>query len=167
MRDKPTSLVRYIAFVLASAVLARTSLLHAQEQALADQENWSAIEQEVWEQEERYWRLREARDFEGFMSLWDEDFVGWSGPGIISREDIRRLVRKEFKRERDRELRYELFPRAVRAYGNVVATFYTAVFRDSTGAEADRARFHHVWRNDEGTWKIIEGLSAAPLDSQE
>jgi ketosteroid isomerase-like protein len=45
--------------------------------ASASAQEWSAAQQEVWSMEEAYWERRQEGDVEGFMDLWDEDFVGW------------------------------------------------------------------------------------------
>lgn len=167
MHCNPRKLARYVAVAVTISVLVVPSALHAQEQRVANQEEWSPTQREVWEQEKKYWQLRNALDIEAFMSLWDEEFVGWSGPGIISRADIRKIAAKVAERRKPGALNYELIPRAVRVHGNLGITFYTAIFRDSTGAKMEEVRFHHSWRKENGQWKIIEGLSAAPLDQQE
>lgn len=100
------------------------------------------------------------------MSLWDARFIGWSGPGIITQSDVKRLVEKEFTRRED-ELNYELRPRAVRVFDRTAVTFYSVVFQDDDGATVDRARFHHTWRKTNGTWMIISGMSAPPLQAEE
>jgi hypothetical protein len=104
--------------------------------------------------------LRKAADFKGFMSLWDERFVGWSGPGIISKSDINVLVKKEFK-NRDDKLKYELKPRAVKIIDDIGVTFYHTLFLDDEGKKLGQSRFHHTWKKQNGTWKIISGMSAS------
>lgn len=128
--------------------------------------NWSERQANVWEKEKEYWKVRKAADFEGFMSLWDERFVGWSGPGIITRSDLKTLVEKEFA-SRAEELRYELKPRAVRVFNQTAVTFYSVVFQNEEGKTVRRTRFHHMWRKQDGTWKIASGMSAPPLQEEE
>lgn len=128
--------------------------------------NWSERQANVWEKEKEYWKLRKASDFEGFMSLWDERFIGWSGPGIITRSDLKTLAEKEFA-SRDQELRYELHPRAVRVFDQTAVTFYSVSFQNEDGETVRRTRFHHMWRKEDGTWKIASGMSAPLLQEEE
>jgi hypothetical protein len=99
------------------------------------------------------------------MSLWDERFVGWSGPGIITRSDLKMLAEKEFA-GRDHELRYELRPRAVRGFDQTAVTFYSVLFQNEEGETVRRTRFHHTWRKQDGTWTIASGMSAPPLQEE-
>ncbi len=160
----PTVLSLGLVSNVAVALFLSPSAALAQEKTVADQEQWSAEQRKVWEQEQKYWRLRKAQDLEGFMSLWDERFVGWSGPGIISRSDLRELVVEEFRNRQKGRGQYKLIPRAVRVYDDIGIAFYTAVLSAPDSEEADTVRFHHSWRNEGGRWQIIEGLSAEPLD---
>lgn len=73
-------------------LLSVPTAVHGQEQALADQQHWSATQQEVWEQEQAYWGYLSAGKIERFMALFDKEFVGWSGPGIISRAYARKMA---------------------------------------------------------------------------
>ena len=128
--------------------------------------NWSERQANVWEKEREYWKRRKMADFEEFMSLWDERFVGWSGPGIITRSDLKTLVEKEFA-GRDHELRYELRPRAVRVFDRSAVTFYSVSFQNEEGETVERVRFHYTWRKQAGTWTIVSGMSAPPLQEEE
>jgi hypothetical protein len=132
----------------------------------APQRNWSKKQANVWDKEREYWKRRKAADFEGFMSLWDERFIGWSGPGIITRSDLKTLAQKEFA-GRDHELRYELRPRAVRVFDQTAVTFYSVVFQNEEGETVGRTRLHHTWRKQDGTWTIVSGMSAPPLQEEE
>lgn len=162
MRDKPRSLSRYIAIVLASILLAPSPLLHAQEQALADQENWSATQQEVWEQEQVYWQYLSAGEIDRFMTLWNEQFVGWpAGEGHpVGRSDIRNLA--ESVRTSPS---YDLEPLAVNVYGDIGITFYRAIFTNREGEAVGASRLTHTWRKQAGEWTIIGGMSAPATDT--
>lgn len=122
------------------------------------QQNWSNKQKKVWEKEKSYWKLRKAANFEGFMSLWDKAFIGWSGPETFNWSDLKRKVKKEFK-GRDNGLNYELRPHAVKIFGSTAVTFYSVLFQNDKGDTVDRALFHHSWRKQNGTWKIIAGMS--------
>lgn len=135
------------------------TIIHGQNDS-AKQNYWSKAQKELWEQEQDYWKLRKEADFEGFMNLWDERFIGWSGPGIISRSDIQVLVKKEFNNRNDK-LNYELKPLDVKIIDDIGVTFYYTVFMDDEGKKLGQSRFHHTWKKQDGTWKIISGMSAS------
>jgi ketosteroid isomerase-like protein len=100
--------------------------------ASASAQEWSAAQQEVWEMEEAYWERRQRADVEGFMDLWDEDFVGWPywAAEPMTKADIRQYA-------------YELQG------------------RDAAGREANRTgRLTHTWRSHAGKWRIIGGMSS-------
>lgn len=164
MRDKPRSLVRYIAVVLASALLAPSSLLHAQEQALADREDWSGAQQEVWEQEEAFWTYLSAGKIDRFMTLWDEQVIDWpsSEDRPISRSALRSSVEEDASGS---DLRYELEPLAINVYGVIGMAFYGVIFKSEKGEATGAGRYIHVWQKQDGEWKIIGGMSAPATDT--
>lgn len=164
MHGTPRTRARYMAVVFASALLSPSSLLHAQEQAPANQENWSATQQEVWEQEEVFWRYLSAGQVDRFMTLWDEQVIDWpSSEGRpISRSALRNSVEQDASGS---DLHYELEPLAINMYGDIGMAFYGVIFKNEKGEATGAGRYIHVWRKQDGEWTIIGGMSAPATDT--
>jgi hypothetical protein len=43
----------------------------------AQKSKLSPGQRQVWSMEKKYWQLVEARDRDGCIALWDEEFEGW------------------------------------------------------------------------------------------
>lgn len=87
----------------------------------------SPVEQEVWDQEESYWRSLKANDREIFLKLWDERFMGWARWDSAPTDKQR--IRQDFASGTDSRGRvqdYKLEQLSVREYGKggVIITFY-------------------------------------------
>jgi ketosteroid isomerase-like protein len=128
----------------------------------ASAQEWSAAQQEVWSLEEAYWERRQRGDVEGFMNLWDEDFVGWPywAPEPMTKVDIQQSVREGAL---SGLVGYELIPQAIRLFGDIAIVHYAYELqgRDAEGREASRVgRLTHTWRRLAGKWRIIGGMSS-------
>jgi hypothetical protein len=121
----------------------------------------TTAEQAVWEQEETYWRLVKADNRQGYLDLWDDQFVGWPRFEAVP---IHKDKITHFMSER-KVLDYKLEPFSVRQFGgDVVVTLYRSTVRstDRTGAnESTHAgRLTHTWMKTDKGWRIIGGMSA-------
>ena len=122
----------------------------------------SAAQKEVWAGEEAFCRTSMSGDTEGFMSLWDDHFIGWpsnqSAP--VDKETIRKLTTRK---RGPRDMKCESTPLAVNVFGDTAMTFY--LYRTTTTGADGKAtshvgRFTHTWRRTHGKWHIIGGMSA-------
>ena len=121
----------------------------------------SPEQEQVWRMEEKYWRVVEARDREGYIALWDEDFVGWPDncPAPIRKDVIRSDT---FGTLRDMK-NFHLQLKAVQVSQDVATTFYvvTAAYTPKSGNhELVTFRCMHTWRKVNGVWLIIGGMSS-------
>lgn len=139
-------------------------LKNAEQQANASVK-LSPAEQEVWEQEETYWRSLKADDREAYLQLWDEHFTGWAKFENTPADKER--IRQELATapvSRGKVVNYELQPLSVRAHGNdVVITFYRArVSRADPKGEVETrtSRLTHTWMKTDHGWRIAGGMSA-------
>jgi ketosteroid isomerase-like protein len=121
----------------------------------------SPEQEQVWRMEERYWQVVEARDGEGYIALWDEDFVGW--PDNCAAPIRKGAIRSDtFATLRDMK-DFHLDPKAVQVFQNVAITFYmvTAAYTPKGGNhEKVTFRIAHTWRKVNGVWLIIGGMSS-------
>jgi len=116
---------------------------------------------EVWQGELNFYRYLKAKDLKGFMSLWDEKFVGWPDFSELPqhKQDIEAGVAAEFKDPAAEALpASEPVPEAVQVFGDVATTFY---FWRIGGESASTYRITHTWRKGPQGWQIISGMGCA------
>jgi ketosteroid isomerase-like protein len=121
----------------------------------------SAEQEEVWRLEEKYWQIVEARDCDGYIALWDEDFVGW--PDNCAAPIRKDVIRSDTFGTLRRLKNFHLEPRAVQVFEEVAITFYlvTAAYTPTNGNdELVTFRCTHTWRKVNGVWLIFGGMSS-------
>ena len=132
---------------------------------------WSdnaADEKAVWNLEEAYWKYVKSNDIKGYRALWDENFVGWPGfsKDPVGKAGIGDWIAPLHKNPAE-QYDYELTPKAVRSFGDVVVVHYLVhdFYRSpSTGEivrQLDEYRITHTWRRKGESWQIITGMSSA------
>ena len=123
------------------------------------------LEEEVWQMEESYWETVQARDFEGYLRLWHDDFVGWQceepRPGGV--EGIGDWVRD--LRDDNVEVTYELKREAVQPFGSTAVVHYAVrwAFKYPDGRVVGNEMWRkvfHTWINVDGRWLIVGGMCA-------
>src|SRR5262245_49721066 len=125
----------------------------------------SAVEQQVWDRELRYWDLRNSGKIDEYMDLWEDGFVGWPAriaqPG--GKADIRKGIEADVGDGRPGSFTVKLEPLSIRIYGDVAVAFYRARYGRINNA-GDRVeayvRITHTWRRAAGVWRIMAGMSA-------
>lgn len=128
--------------------------------AIAD----SSDEEAVWGLEESYFVYVKNNDIAGYLTLWDERFVGWPcgnlKPSTI--ENIADWI-PSLHADPSKIYEYELKREAVRSFGDIVVTHYLARqwFQLADTGEVldeDQVRITHTWRRRGNTWQIITGM---------
>jgi hypothetical protein len=117
----------------------------------------SPQQEEVWQGELNFYRFLKAKDLKGFMSLWDEKFVGWPDFSELPQHkaDIEAGVAAEFKDPAAEALPASPpVPEAVQVFGDVATTFYFW----HGGSESAAYRITHTWRKGPQGWQIIGGM---------
>lgn len=136
-------------------------LLLAALPCIAQQMKLSPEQGQVWRMEEKYWQVVEARDREGYIALWDEDFVGWPDncTAPIRKDAIRSHTFGTFWGMTN----FHLDPKAVQVFQDVVITFYVVTAEyNPIGGNHEQVTFRctHTWRKVNGVWVIIGGMSS-------
>ena len=120
----------------------------------------SSQQEEVWKGEQNYFRYLQAKDLQGFMSLWDENFLGWPdySEAPLRKREIESGVAAEFKnvQQSARPLPVPK-PEAIGVFGDVAVTHYFWPEADDTSAL--KYRITHTWRKGPTGWRIIGGMS--------
>jgi ketosteroid isomerase-like protein len=109
----------------------------------------------------------EARDREGYLALWDENFVAWpdDSPAPIGKDAIRSDPFGRFQGL----VNFHPDVKAVQVFKDVavacmlVKATYT---RKEGGVEVITFRGIHTWRKTNGVWHIIGGMGAPAQPSK-
>ena len=130
-------------------------------------------EEAVWALEEAYWTYVKNNDIASYLTLWDENFVGWPS---FSRTALEKVGISDWiaplHENPSEEYDYKLTREAVRSFGNVVVVHYLfhESFRSKETGKLLRSdapgRITHTWQRHGDTWQIITGMSAAWIDQQ-
>lgn len=121
----------------------------------------SPEQEQVWRVEEKYWQVVQARDREGYIALWDEDFVGW--PDNCTAPIRKAVIRSETFGTLRGMTNFHLEPKAVQVFQDVAITFYvvTAAHTPKVGNHEEVTfRITHTWRKVNEVWLIIGGMSS-------
>ena len=140
--------------------------------ALSDE---AADEEAVWALEESYWEYAKDNDIRGYLTLWDDNFIGWPGFSrtAMEKDRIASWI-APLHSDPTKIWNYKLTRGAVRSFGDIVATHYLiqGSYRSSeTGElvlETPPSRITHTWQRRGDTWQIITGMSGTLItDSEE
>ena len=128
-------------------------------------QGFSAAEQEVWQEEVKYWDSRTPGKLDEHMALWHENVIAWGStlqkPG--AKADIRDNVAGVLRDTRPGSHAAHLDPLVVRINGDFAFVFYRAneVRTDLSGKRREsRFRVTHTWWRTPSGWKIIAGMGA-------
>ena len=127
----------------------------------AQKSKLSPGQRQVWSMEKKYWQLVEARDRDGYIALWDEEFEGWpyDSPVPVRKDIIRSDTFGKFEGLKD----FQLEPKAVRLFNGVAIAYYMVTATHTPKGSANQVvafRCMHTWRKSNGVWLIIGGMSA-------
>jgi ketosteroid isomerase-like protein len=152
--------MRYLPALLAAVfVVCLASPAAAQE--------WSAEQQDVWQNVQTYWDLSTKRDLEGFMAYFHEDFLGWDRGDWVptNKADRRAVVKRNFE---TREIVWRtLKPVGIKVHGNVaiVHYFYTTTSRGAEGDERTTAGYWtDILMKQGNKWVMIGDAGGATTD---
>lgn len=124
----------------------------------AHSQQWSPVQQEVWENVEAYWSLNAAEDVEGFLSYLHEDFSGWTHTQALPRdkEDMAMYLPVGF--ETTETLIYDIDPVGIKVYGEIaiVHYYYSKTFVDRAGTlQKDTGQWTDILMKQGDKWVMI------------
>ncbi len=141
------------------ALAATLAMTVAANPAIADD-----TEAEIFAGEEAYWQYVNARDVDGFLSLWHERFRGWpcGAPTTSTNVNMRADISDWFAGfERDGA------STTIENEGVVVdedfAITYVAAATTTSDGKTSHIKLVHTWRRTADGWKIIGGM-CGPLE---
>jgi Domain of unknown function (DUF4440) len=134
----------------------------------------SSEQKDVWEGEQNYFRYMQSRNLNAFLSLWDDNFIGWPDYSVhpLRKADIESGVAEEFKREQTNKRPMPTpKPEAIGMFGDVAVTHY--FWPESDETSPFKYRVTHTWQKGPEGWRIIGGMAcevprftASPLDDK-
>lgn len=126
----------------------------------------TADERAVWRLEEQYWVYVTKSDIDGYLTLWDDRFVGWPSfsPAPVGKDGISGWIRP-LHADAGQKFEYTLERMAVRSFGEVVVAHYLVKERwVSVGSgkmtRSETVRITHTWKKKGDTWLIVTGMSS-------
>jgi ketosteroid isomerase-like protein len=139
-----------------------TDSSHRSEQQLSREQN------EVWKGEQNYFQYLQAKDLKSFMSLWDDNFVGWPDDSDhpLRKPDIESSVSEEFQ-PTPTPARPNPMPKpeAIAVFGDVAVTHY--FWPDADETSPFKYRITHTWQKGPEGWRIISGMDCEVPRSSE
>jgi hypothetical protein len=139
-----------------------TNINQPSEQSLSPQQK------EVWNGEQNYFRYLQAKDLKSFMSLWDDNFVGWPdySDHPLRKPDIESGVREEFQATpTSSRPTFSPKPEAITVFGDVAVTHY--FWPDADETSPFKYRITHTWQKGPEGWRIISGMDCEVPRSSE
>jgi hypothetical protein len=123
----------------------------------------SKNEQTLWKLEQDYFRYVEDNNLQGYLGLWNKDFLGW--PSVNAAPVQKDHITDWITAQTSKGLAFksiELKPAAIQITGDVGVTCYWITFKwiDKNGSGATRLlRITHTWLRNGKDWQIIGGMS--------
>lgn len=122
------------------------------------------IKDQVWELEKNYWKYVKQNDLKSYLTLWDENFIGYpSNNKITGKDHITDWITDMYK-DKSRKFSYELTRKTENVFGDIVIALYdvTQTWTNKKGAviEKSTSKITHTWRKTDKGWLIIGGMGA-------
>jgi ketosteroid isomerase-like protein len=139
-----------IAVSTLTIALVATGLLRAQE--------WSNAQKEIWKSVEAYWALDAARDIEGFLGYFHDDYLGWSVEDAlpVNKATVRRFVEHQLKTTK--VLVQNIQPVGIKLHGDIAFAHYywTRIYQDAEGKEkTESGRWTDILKKQGDRWLLI------------
>ena len=120
----------------------------------------SPAQKEVWIAEESMHRYEQQRDTKRFLSLWNDNFVGWPDyeKRPVRKPEIEKGTVEEFQKPKSSGPTLPApKPEAIGIFGDIAVTHYFWPEADETSPTVFRTT--HTWKKGPQGWQIISGMS--------
>ncbi|MES2848334.1 MAG: VOC family protein [Bacteroidota bacterium] len=123
------------------------------------------IKNEIWQLEENYWKYVKANDLTAYLTLWDENFIGYTSTNIIGdKAHITDWITEMYKDNKGKTFNYELTRKIENVFGDIVIVLYdvTSKWTNDKNEAPDKNTFKitHTWKKTDKGWLIIGGMGA-------
>lgn len=121
------------------------------------------IKNEIWQLEENYWKYVKEKDYKSYITLWDENFLGYPSNNTIG--DKAHIT--DWMTEMYRQpgvFNYSLTRKVENVFGDIVIAFYDVShnFTNEKNEVLKSGSFKiiHTWKKTGKGWLIIGGMGA-------
>jgi catechol 2,3-dioxygenase-like lactoylglutathione lyase family enzyme/ketosteroid isomerase-like protein len=126
--------------------------------------NVQEIKDAVWKLEEDYWVYVKNKDFQRYLTLWDDHFIGYPSTNKIGgKANITDWITEMFN-DNTRRFDYSLTRQVENVFGDIVIVLYdaTQIWTNAQGQLLEKTTFKltHTWKQTDKGWQIIGGMGA-------
>lgn len=123
-----------------------------------------AIKDAVWKLEEDYWVYVKNKDFKSYLTLWDDQFIGYPSTNKIGgKANITDWITEMYK-DKSRRFDYTLSRQVENVFGDIVIVLYdaTQIWTNEKGELLEKTTFKltHTWKLTDKGWQIIGGMGS-------
>jgi ketosteroid isomerase-like protein len=121
-------------------------------------QEWSNAQKDVWKSVEAYWALDAARDLDGFLGYFHEDYLGWSVEDAlpVTKTMVARFIAHDLKTTQ--VLVQNIQPVGIKIHGDVafVHYYWTRLSKDAQGKEKNESgRWTDILKKQGDRWLLI------------
>lgn len=122
-------------------------------------QQWSDVQREVWAGVEKYWEVSSQNDAQGFLSYFDESYIGWSYQTKVpqNKANTAKWIANDFKN--NMTVLYTLTPVTIWVKGNFafVNYFYSELDKNNKTGKVETASGHwtDILMKKNGRWVLI------------
>jgi len=122
-------------------------------------QQWSSEQKEVWAGVEKYWEVASQNDVAGFLSYFDESYIGWSYQSKVpqSKSNTAKWIKNDF--EKNETILHTLTPITIWVKGNFAFAnyFFSQIDKNKkTGKEEPSlGKWTDILMKKNGKWVLI------------
>ncbi len=121
------------------------------------------VKNEVWQLEKNYWQYVKDKDFKNYLSLWDDNFIGYPSTNKVGdKAHITDWITDMYK-DHNGMFNYELTQKVVNVFDNIVFVAYDVAYtftNDKNEVTKLAFKITHTWKKSANSWLIIGGMGA-------
>jgi ketosteroid isomerase-like protein len=121
-------------------------------------QQWSAEQQEVWKTIEEHWALNEKGDLNGYLSQFDESYLGWNYSSEVPRDFGTITKRVKYFFQNRKILFYTIVPARIWVKDDFAFAhyYYTTISKDNAGVmTTDSGRWTDIFMKKGNKWLCI------------
>lgn len=122
------------------------------------------IKNEVWQLEENYWKYVKNKDLKSYLTLWDDQFIGYPSTNKIGGKDHITDWITEMYKGRKSNFNYALTRQVENVFDDIVIVLYdaTQIWTNDKNevVEKETYKLTHTWKKTDKGWLIIGGMGA-------
>ncbi len=121
------------------------------------------IKDEIWQLEENYWKYVKEKDYQSYITLWDDNFLGYPSNNTIGdKAHITDWMKEMY--QQPGIFNYTLTRKVENLFGDIAIVFYDVShnFTNDKNEVLKSGSFKiiHTWKKTEKGWLIIGGMGA-------